>query len=748
MIDSIYLKSCPPYNDSGTELKDCKKINFIYGANGSGKTTISEYLRTYLTDPERFCSCEINWESSGSFPIYVYNRRFRQLNFVREKGIPGVFTLGKDAIEDKLAIEQLKQDLTYIKENYDKTRESIKDKKNEKEKLEKEFKEEAWQQILKRHETDFSNAFEGFRGDKNKFINELERRIKKSKGKLVGRKQLLERSSTLFKRKPIRVDKFYELPEKSLEHIKKISGDPIWNQVIIGSEDVDVAKLIKKLDNSSWVHKGLEYVKEDSLLCPFCQKETIDDIFREELNSFFNQEYVEKLDYMKSRKMSLYNFMDPIINGLRTNLEKTEACNISELKIETYNALIGHIETQFESINNKIDDKIKEPENKIYFPELVETLSEINKLILFSNAKIKQNNDLVKEFDKEYIKLVDDVWSYCIKESEHLIKSYEEKINSVNKAIEGMEKKQEEKNEEIEEIKKEIAERSNDMTSVQPAVDQINNTLVAYGFTNFRIEPYSEVPGEQLNKYRIVRNDGSEATHTLSEGEETFITFLYFMQLTKGATDKALVNEKKIIVLDDPISSLDSNVLYLVSAMVKDLAKEIKSGKSDVEQIFIFTHNVYFHKEASFIDGRTQEDRDVNYWIVRKNNGLSKIQSYGKVNPISSTYELLWKELREDKDISAISLQNIMRRIIENYFKIMGKKPDDYILSKFESEEEKIVCKSLLYWINDGSHTIYDDLHIDQYTHISDIFRRVFKEIFNRTGHIEHYNMMMGLQDE
>lgn len=162
------------------------------------------------------------------------------------------------------------------------------------------------------------------------------------------------------------------------------------------------------------------------------------------------------------------------------------------------------------------------------------------------------------------------------------------------------------------------------------------------------------------------------------------------MQLTKESTNKEFVNKKKIIIMDDPISSLDSNILYLVSAMIKELIIEIKNGDSDVEQLFIFTHNVYFHKEASFINGRTMEDRDVNFWIVRKNNGISKIQSYEMVNPISSTYELLWKELREDKNISAVSMQNTMRRIIENYFKIIGKKRDDYILSKFKTKEEKM----------------------------------------------------------
>jgi wobble nucleotide-excising tRNase len=343
----------------------------------------------------------------------------------------------------------------------------------------------------------------------------------------------------------------------------------------------------------------------------------------------------------------------------------------------------------------------------------------------------------VNEFEAAYRQLVDDVWCYCINETEHLLKSYTTKLTSNEKALNGLRESKQIGFNKIKEIKDDISKKSEKLTSVQPAVDQINNTLKAYGFTSFHIEPYSEIQGEPQNKYRIVRDDGSEATHTLSEGEATFITFLYFMQLTRGAIDKEKVNEKKIIVLDDPISSLDSNILYLVSAMVKDFAENIKNNTSDVEQLFIFTHNVYFHKEASFIDGRTLESKDVNFWIVRKNNGVSKIQSYGVTNPISSTYELLWKELREDQEISLVSMQNIMRRIIENYFKITGQKPGDYFLSKFESQEEKLVCESLLYWINDGSHTIYDDLHIDQYSDICNIFREVFKDIFDRTGHVE-----------
>ena len=36
------MKNCVPYTDE--ILEDCQKINFIFGPNGSGKTTISAFL--------------------------------------------------------------------------------------------------------------------------------------------------------------------------------------------------------------------------------------------------------------------------------------------------------------------------------------------------------------------------------------------------------------------------------------------------------------------------------------------------------------------------------------------------------------------------------------------------------------------------------------------------------------------------------------------------------------------------------
>lgn len=65
-------------------------------------------------------------------------------------------------------------------------------------------------------------------------------------------------------------------------------------------------------------------------------------------------------------------------------------------------------------------------------------------------------------------------------------------------------------------------------------------------------------------------------------------------------------------------------------------------------------------------------------------------------------------------------------------------------MDSFSTIEEKIVCRSLLSWINDGSHIIPDDLNVDSYTDSIDRYKQVFKEVFINMGHESHYKMMMG----
>ena len=43
MIKKIVMRRCATYNDTGIVIDDCDRVNFIYGHNGSGKSTISNF---------------------------------------------------------------------------------------------------------------------------------------------------------------------------------------------------------------------------------------------------------------------------------------------------------------------------------------------------------------------------------------------------------------------------------------------------------------------------------------------------------------------------------------------------------------------------------------------------------------------------------------------------------------------------------------------------------------------------------
>ena len=110
----------------------------------------------------------------------------------------------------------------------------------------------------------------------------------------------------------------------------------------------------------------------------------------------------------------------------------------------------------------------------------------------------------------------------------------------------------------------------------------------------------------------------------------------------------------------------------------------------------------------------------------------------------TSSFCAIIQELKSNTNASLITTQNIMRRILEIYFSILGKTKDDTIVDSFSTIEEKMICRSLLSWINDGSHTIPDDLYIDSYTDSIDRYKQIFKEVFFKMGHEAHYKMMMG----
>jgi predicted ABC-type transport system involved in lysophospholipase L1 biosynthesis ATPase subunit len=121
----------------------------------------------------------------------------------------------------------------------------------------------------------------------------------------------------------------------------------------------------------------------------------------------------------------------------------------------------------------------------------------------------------------------------------------------------------------------ESAELNKRVVSTAPTIKSINDLLRDSGSQGFTLR---EKRG-QLNVYEVVRQDGTVADK-LSEGERNFIAFLYFYHLVRGSHTDADVSKDKIVVIDDPVSSMDSSVLFIVSTLVREMVEVCHNNAS------------------------------------------------------------------------------------------------------------------------------------------------------------------------
>lgn len=737
MISKIKINNTIPFVN-GLIIDNLQRINYIYGANATGKTTLSHYLDN--PKDEKYTDCSIDWENGIEEKILVYNKYFRENNF-GNTAIPGVFTLGQASKEQQEEIVRKNKELEDLKKQGVQKNETISKLEKEKEERIAIFQNNLWNSIYKKNQNVFSSAFEGVRNSKDKFCQKLLTEYNTNTSELKTFDELVKQSQIVFQQHPVPSELIQQIACSS---VVEVENNGIWSKKVIGTADVEIAKLINRLNISDWVHEGKKHLEVNSNICPFCQKETIDDGFRKQIEMFFNESFASDINTIKSLK-DTYNQQTQNIVSILDNIENKEKQNQkTKLDLDLFSSYIKTLYGQINLNKEQIENKIKEPSRVLELTSNENQLLLISQLIETANNKIVEHNTIINNLSQEKSSLINLIWKFLIEDNKILIDAFIKKDDGLQKGINNLEQQRNDLRVKYQTLDAEIKELNKKVTSIQPTIDEINKTLNTFGFNNFKIVPAID----NENQYQIQRKTGENAISTLSEGETTFITLLYFLQRIKGGDLPENVNDKRVVVIDDPISSLDSNVLFIVSSLIKEIIEDIRNDRGNIQQIIVLTHNVYFHKELTNLYLKKDVQGKLYnpyFWILRKNNNDSKITFYEQECPIKSSYDLLWKELREKSNTSCVTVQNIMRRIIESYFKTWGGYDDRKILDKIDNPQEKEICRSLIYMINDGSHCVPDDLYIEQENELIDKYKNVFRFIFDKLGHIEHYNMMMQL---
>lgn len=731
MIERIEIAGSASYGNDIEEMAGLSTINFVYGPNGAGKTTISRLIG----DAIPYSSCAVHWRGGTKMEPMVYNRDFVHTNFNVSADLKGIFTLGQKGIETQTKIDQAKKEVDALTHKIEQLTQTLQGSDGSSEKLgelatiEAAFRDECWR-IKTKHDAKLQGALIGYRSEKQKFKDRLILECAKTGPPPPQQAELETKAVSVFGPTPTNEQSLATLHDAAL---LSWETDPVLRKRVIGKADVDIAGMIQKLGNSDWVKQGISFFEMSDGDCPFCQQKAPEQLAAS-LAEYFDEAFTKDTADIAALKEAYKLEGDRIQQRMQLAINSTSRfLDVEKLKFE---------KTIFDSrllLNQeRIENKSKEPSQSVTLEPLSDILASAKQLIADANEKIQAHNIMVENLTSERLQLTKQVWAFFAKvEIISAFTKYEADKANAKKAINSLKTQ-------ISTAEAERAEKKADMkvleknaTSVKPTVNEINKILKAFGFRNFSIEATSG------NLYKICRADGSDAKDTLSEGERSFITFLYFYHLLKGSKTESGMTNDRVVVFDDPVSSLDSDVLFIVGSLIKQIVDEVRSKKGHIKQVFVLTHNVYFHKEITFNSTRSAGAalKDETFWTVRKIRGVSKVKKH-TTNPITTSYDLLWSEVRE-RNLASQTIQNTLRRILENYFRILGGMSFDDILSRFHGEE-KLICKSLLSWVNDGSHAVPDDVFVALDESMVEKYLDVFKNVFVRLGQINHYNMMMG----
>lgn len=114
--------------------------------------------------------------------------------------------------------------------------------------------------------------------------------------------------------------------------------------------------------------------------------------------------------------------------------------------------------------------------------------------------------------------------------------------------------------------------------------------LVKMGIDHFDIDINENEEDENIViKYKNSTNDKNKLKNCLSDGEKTALAFAYFLSKFENEINTPEKVKDSVVVIDDPISSLDDNRLYSTAHLIWRNFEEVK-------QLIVLSHNFLFLK--------------------------------------------------------------------------------------------------------------------------------------------------------
>ncbi len=668
-------------------LENFAKFNLIYGWNGSGKTTFSELFKAFKSgELEEFpdlkytitCSGN-NYSNTQAYDknIHVFNQKYVADNVnVVSGNIKPIFMLGKVNLDLLGIIQKDEEKLSDRRRALGiKNQELIKKQKGK-----------------DNYFTDVARIISGVLV-RNYNKNNAENAFDELESKKVLSQELIQEHLTTLKQQE--KQQLTPIETTTTKALKGIINDS--KNILSKTVEIVVIDRLKNNPNiSKWVEEGIHLHKETDLNnCEFCNQQLpVDRI--PQLLSYFN-------DADKSLKMDIESLLERtrIIYSLISKLSFMDEANLYDEFQEDYKEEVENLKTYKAQLLDKVEKLGKEiTDKKQHTTEVLTLQIEINdkqfmSSIVKANIRIEECNQKTRDFSNAKKNAES-------KLKKHYLSEILDKVNSTRKEIGVLENecrniREGDSNDpdslSLTEIQDRINNNKNKTSTSGTACEEINEQLKTFLGRDDLI--FEVVEGG----YEVKRN--GKTADRLSEGEKTAIAFVYF---TIHLKDRDFDISKEIIVIDDPISSMDSNSIFQAFSFLKNSVK-------DANQVFILTHNFDFLK---LVLGWMKRDKKNSHYFMIKNlyKDETRIVMLDKLDDLlknyDTEYQYLFKlliDFKTDETIESVyHIPNIARKTLESFLLFMvpnGESPFQK-LKKIEFDENK---KTAIYkFTNDQSH--------------------------------------------
>lgn len=679
-----------------TELPDFARFNLIYGWNGSGKTTLSgllRYLQTRraLDASEGDCSFTVggkthnlaHLEDAHLPPVRVFNcDTVNRIVFeAPNQHLPPVFFLGEESAEKQRHIEALKRQLAELA-------------------LKRTGLQERAQASSKDFETYCSGQARAIKtlltiAGGGPYNNYDARMFKEACKRALAsgspseplsqqsREQCLTLKDGVAKAKVERVT--FAFPDR-LDLARK-AEKLVSKRVAVRTLD----ELQSDPRRATWVRQGLEQVDKSgaSESCYFCGGPISAERLAA-LHGHFNDELKKHSSELEGLRSSLSVAIERL-----NRLTLPDAGLLYSHLIEGYQSATKVIEAEAASaelflqglrevLQRKIDAPLDLIDFQVEFSRAVsghsnsELVSQLLQTALTDASE--QSDDVGSSALAALGRILADHNTYCdnlLEESRKAQKALE--ADAVMAALPDFRTKSEMSHEletQVLEIVREeakcgaaIAELERDVLRHQKPAEEMNRDMAAYLGRN-------EIRFEAKDAGYLITRAGYPAMN-LSEGERTAIAFMYFL---KSLQDTGFDVAKGIVVIDDPVSSLDANSLFSAFGFMKERTKNSL-------QLFVLTHSFTFFRQVRnwFHKLPNQQKKDIalrpaRFYMVT--NGYANGERFAKLAPLDplleefeSEYQFLFKRVHEEslRPSGSASLEtyyglpNIARRLLEAF---------------------------------------------------------------------------------